>query len=908
MLFNRKKPKTDAKEPPKNTNEKRAVIDPKISNDKGFFTACSSEQLLDIHSHVISVIDSNTRLSKMHFDMYYRKTIANYAALVQAFPASEYHHHSYPTGLIEHSLDVARAAVVYARKYLYTETGVESEMEEMLDIFTYACFTAALLHDAGKVVTDLDVVYYNDKNQICAWMPFGESQLKEGTLYKWRYNSVRNKLAHESAAPTLVQTIVPIEGIYWIRSRTPRLWQEWLHTIAGRNKFGGDVGKVIEHCDSYSVQKSMSGNSSKDGQHANTRHTLSERFVIAFRQLIESGSLPLNRKGAGAWVKDGFVYFVSQRAVEAAIPLVKSAGGTGIPTNDVTIFSLLCDGGVALRHEETNDVVHSMKITLHDDDWSGDLTFLKVALDTIDPHGSLGLVEGNITLTDNTSESGFNAKRDAKNSPNNDNDSNDQSTSNQTQPDNYQSLTSDLMSDAFSSLDSSEAKPDVQIDITNTTSSAMASDLDKMFGEMGQRKPRKEIVNSKNKPITETVSDDQDLASLLGGDNKPSESAPASAPVTETASDDLNFDSILGGDSEPSEPAPASAPVSETASDDLVFDSLLSGDSKPSEPAPASAPVTETASDDLNFDSILGVDSEPCEPALASAPVTETASDDLVFDSLLFGDSQPSEPAPISVPVTETANEDLDFDSLLGGDNKPSEPAPAVTQTKETVNGGQDDHSALSKDKNASNPKKKVEPGQTDQVTKQKPTSLNDTGLDEINALFVNNDKATTEMNISDTNTSTEIEDLFLADANSRQRNISERTNYIEQSKALVEWIDNGIAGGTIRYNKLSSKSNYCYNTKNGWFVCLWSAIAKFNEQNPDNQIKIDRTERIISEMQNARLLHLDNKSNANREAVLSIVDRKNVTLRGVYFKRDSLKNASCKDKYVNAAQFTIMP
>ena len=761
------------------------VINPKSADDKGFFTACSPEQLLNIHQHVISVIDSNTRLSQMHFDMYYRKTIANYAALVQAFPASEYHHHSYPTGLIEHSLDVARAAVVYARKFLFTETGVESEMEEFLDVFMFACFTAALLHDAGKVVTDLDVVYFNDKNQICAWLPFGESQLKEGTRYKWRYNSVRNKLAHESAAPTLVQTIVPFEGIYWIRSRTPRLWQEWLHTIAGRNQFGGDIGKVIEYCDSYSVQKSMSGKSSKDGQNTNTRHTLSERFVIAFRQLIESGALPLNRKGAGAWLKDDFIYFVSQRAVEAAIPLVKNAGGTGIPNKDVTIFSLLCDGGVALRHEETNDVVHSMNITLNDESWSGDLTFLKVAVDTIDPNGSLGLVEGNITLVDNTSKAGFNAKRDAKNETKN-TDSENNGSDNR---DSCNSLTSDLMSNAFSSLGSSKEKQPA-VDGLNTTDSAMASSLDSMFGDMGKRKPQNANGNNKSKIVN-----------------------PASA-----------------------EPKPA------TNDNALDFASIL-GDNKKVDTATAE-PKPVTNDNALDFASILGNDKK--------VDTATAATDELInIDNVKF-----QKPRMKKIPGNIISNKELKDKGL-------DEDTPELSMAM---------HSSA----------------------------------DAIDAIFADTARSDTNI-LTNSKQEIDIDKLFLADANSRNRKTAERTDYIKQREQLIDWLDNGIAGGSIRYNKLTSQSNYCYNTKNGWFVCLWSAISAYNESNSD-QIKLERVERVITELKNARLLHLDNKSNACREAVVSKHGGENITLRGVYFKKNSLVKAADNSKYVKPSLFTIIP
>ena len=177
---------------------------------------------------------------------------------------------------------------------------------------------------------------------------------------------------------------------------------------------------------------------------------------------------------------------------------------------------------------------------------------------------------------------------------------------------------------------------------------------------------------------------------------------------------------------------------------------------------------------------------------------------------------------------------------------------------------------------------------------------------DAIDAIFADTARSDTNI-LTNSKQEIDIDKLFLADANSRNRKTAERTDYIKQREQLIDWLDNGIAGGSIRYNKLTSQSNYCYNTKNGWFVCLWSAISAYNESNSD-QIKLERVERVITELKNARLLHLDNKSNACREAVVSKHGGENITLRGVYFKKNSLVKAADNSKYVKPSLFTIIP
>ena len=47
-----------------------------------------------------------TSLSRRQFATLYRAPLERYAELVQAFPASEAHHHAYPGGMLDHGLEI----------------------------------------------------------------------------------------------------------------------------------------------------------------------------------------------------------------------------------------------------------------------------------------------------------------------------------------------------------------------------------------------------------------------------------------------------------------------------------------------------------------------------------------------------------------------------------------------------------------------------------------------------------------------------------------------------------------------------------------------------------------------------------------------------------------------------------
>lgn len=93
---------------------------------------------------------------------------------------------------------------------------VPEDQAKLQDLWTYACVTAALLHDLGKPVTDQRIMLYNDQGRACgAWSPL-KGSMRTGASYSIEFNAKRIYRQHERVPPLLAHHLVPPNGLAWI--------------------------------------------------------------------------------------------------------------------------------------------------------------------------------------------------------------------------------------------------------------------------------------------------------------------------------------------------------------------------------------------------------------------------------------------------------------------------------------------------------------------------------------------------------------------------------------------------------------------------------------------------------------------------------------------------------------------
>ncbi|NPY76537.1 relaxase, partial [Pseudomonas aeruginosa] len=109
-LFQRKRPPVAAAPtPPPVTDLPKGLLRPESAAS---LLATPRRQKLLEH------IWQRTSLSHRQFATLYRTPLERYAELVQAFPASEAHHHAYPGGMLDHGLEIVAYSLKLRQSHL----------------------------------------------------------------------------------------------------------------------------------------------------------------------------------------------------------------------------------------------------------------------------------------------------------------------------------------------------------------------------------------------------------------------------------------------------------------------------------------------------------------------------------------------------------------------------------------------------------------------------------------------------------------------------------------------------------------------------------------------------------------------------------------------------------------------
>uniref|UniRef100_UPI0035A21E53 TraI domain-containing protein n=1 Tax=Tetragenococcus koreensis TaxID=290335 RepID=UPI0035A21E53 len=148
-LFQRKRPPVAAAPTPP----------PVTALPKGLLRPESAASLLATprRQKLLEHIWQRTSLSRRQFATLYRPPLERHAELVQAFPASEAHHHAYPGGMLDHGLEIVAYSLKLRQSHLLPIGASPEDQAAQSEAWTAAVAYAALLHDIGKIAVDLHV-------------------------------------------------------------------------------------------------------------------------------------------------------------------------------------------------------------------------------------------------------------------------------------------------------------------------------------------------------------------------------------------------------------------------------------------------------------------------------------------------------------------------------------------------------------------------------------------------------------------------------------------------------------------------------------------------------------------------------------------------------------------------------
>ncbi|MDO7894084.1 MobH family relaxase [Pseudomonas aeruginosa] len=358
-LFQRKRPPVAAAPSPA----------PATDLPKGLMRPESAASLLATprRQKLLEHIWQRTSLSRKQFASLYRAPLERYAELVQAFPASEAHHHAYPGGMLDHGLEIVAYSLKLRQSHLLPIGASPEDQAAQAEAWTAAVAYAALLHDIGKVAVDLHVELADGST----WHPW-HGPLRQP--YRFRYRDDREYRLHSAATGLLYQQLLNRDLLDWL-SGYPSLWAPLLYVLAGQHEHAGVLGELVVQADRASVAQELGGDPAR--AMAAPKHSLQRKLVNGLRYLLKE-ELKLNQPEASdGWLTEDALWLVSKTVSDKLRAHLLSQGVDGIPANNTAVFNVLQDHAM-LQPTASGKAIWRATIT-SESGWSHAFTLLRLA-------------------------------------------------------------------------------------------------------------------------------------------------------------------------------------------------------------------------------------------------------------------------------------------------------------------------------------------------------------------------------------------------------------------------------------------------------------------------------------------------------------------------------------------------
>ncbi|AOY95945.1 TraI domain-containing protein [Pseudomonas sp. ZM23] len=358
-LFQRKRPPVAAAPSPP----------PAADLPKGLMRPDSAASLLATprRQKLLEHIWQRTSLSRKQFATLYRVPLERYAELVQAFPASEAHHHAYPGGMLDHGLEIVAYSLKLRQSHLLPIGASPEDQAAQAEAWTAAVAYAALLHDIGKVAVDLHVELADGST----WHPW-HGPLRQP--YRFRYRDDREYRLHSAATGLLYRQLLDRDMLDWL-SGYPSLWAPLLYVLAGQYEHAGVLGELVVQADRASVAQELGGDPAR--ALAAPKHSLQRKLVNGLRYLLKE-ELKLNQPEASdGWLTQDALWLVSKTVSDKLRAHLLSQGVDGIPANNTAVFNVLQDHGM-LQPTLDGKAIWRATVT-SSTGWSHSFTLLRLA-------------------------------------------------------------------------------------------------------------------------------------------------------------------------------------------------------------------------------------------------------------------------------------------------------------------------------------------------------------------------------------------------------------------------------------------------------------------------------------------------------------------------------------------------
>lgn len=305
-----------------------------------------AEYLLNLHDDKLRMLKGGVGFNEADYECFILPMLLNFTNLVHMLPASEHHHHRGFGGLLRHGLEVSVNALSYAQCEVFDARDLPGRRDQRSTVWRVAAIAAGLMHDAGKVLTDLKVVSEDGSS---LWQPsirsipeWAELNNLERYFLRWVPDRHEN---HKLQSLTLIERVIPTNLREWILENGEDIYTEMTSAIAGE----GDrqLTRMIKRADSASVASDMKDHGGDASRAANIGVPIPSLILDAIKRLIAKGYWEVNKPGSPIWMTTQGVFIKWADACPDAVKDVLDSGVKGIPRSSDSLCAILIDHGIA---------------------------------------------------------------------------------------------------------------------------------------------------------------------------------------------------------------------------------------------------------------------------------------------------------------------------------------------------------------------------------------------------------------------------------------------------------------------------------------------------------------------------------------------------------------------------------
>ncbi|MGX2950657.1 MobH family relaxase [Ursidibacter sp. B-7004-1] len=321
-----------------------------IQDQDGWIYPKKADELLntDLRKKYLGLLWKQVSMDRKMFNTLYRKPIENYAEIVQLLPASEAHHHSHIGGMLDHGLEVIAFSAKLRQSYVLPPNVAPEEQSKQRDAWTAAAIYIALVHDIGKVITDVEIIL-KDGTRWFAWNGIPAQP------YKFKYIKGRDYELHPVLGGFLANQLIPKSAFDWI-AQFPEVLSSLMYAMAGHYDKAGLLSEIIQKADQHSVTVALGGDVNKLVQRP--VNSLAKQLVMALRYLLEH-KIKLNTpKGpADGWFTEDGLWLMSKTTADS-IRTYLLGQGISVPKDNGKLFDEMQSLGIVEATGEGTAIWH----------------------------------------------------------------------------------------------------------------------------------------------------------------------------------------------------------------------------------------------------------------------------------------------------------------------------------------------------------------------------------------------------------------------------------------------------------------------------------------------------------------------------------------------------------------------